>query len=162
MTNPLSPAAQAIWDAFNKDEGDLAAALRVVISLLAEDYKFQRESFKGEYQEHMELIDADDLRSIAAQLEGNPCSVEVKAYRKLFTPGSAAMAHHYVPLDWRALIQQARNENKSISDLYHKHFIWQLANLEAMINNVQKQASLLNEMHFSFMIEISNKSRPTF
>lgn len=64
----LSPDAQAIWDAFNGD--NLAAALRAAISILAEDYTFERESFKGEHLLRLELIDADDLRSIADELEG--------------------------------------------------------------------------------------------
>jgi hypothetical protein len=76
MTKPLSPAAQAIWEAFNEDEagvfvdyGDkLAAALRAVVEQLG--YSNVPEEFA-----HLRplVIDSDDLLAIAAELEGtNP------------------------------------------------------------------------------------------
>jgi len=73
MTKPLSPAAQAIWEAFNEDEagvfvdyGDkLAAALRAVVEQLG--YSNVPEEFA-----HLRplVIDSDDLLAIAAELEG--------------------------------------------------------------------------------------------
>jgi hypothetical protein len=57
LTQPLSPAAQAIWEAFNKAEaGDkLAAALRALAK--------QREPL-------LYVVYEDDILAIASELEG--------------------------------------------------------------------------------------------
>jgi hypothetical protein len=72
MTN-LSPAAQAVWEAFNRDDPGvfvdygncLAAALRAVIEQLG--YSNVPEEFA-----HLRpfVIDTDDLLAIADELEG--------------------------------------------------------------------------------------------
>ena len=69
MTNPLSPAANAVWEAFNQDEagvfvdyGDkLAAALRAA----AEYLSYGHGSWKGPSA----IINEDELLAIAAELE---------------------------------------------------------------------------------------------
>lgn len=71
-TIPLSPAANAVWEAFNQDEagvfvdyGDkLAAALRAVVEHLGETHAgFDLADMYGRF------IEADDLLAIAAELE---------------------------------------------------------------------------------------------
>ncbi len=70
MTN-LSPAAQAVWDAFNEDEagtfvdyGDkLAAALRAAVNQ-------KSEYISTESHGKISVIFTDDLLAIAEKLEG--------------------------------------------------------------------------------------------
>jgi hypothetical protein len=80
MTNPtpLSPAAQAVWEAFNLDEagvfvdyGDkLAAALKAAADQLGEEMIAMGEGFKGVTRDELLIIHVEDLLAIAAELDG--------------------------------------------------------------------------------------------
>jgi hypothetical protein len=74
----LSPAAQAVWEAFNEDEagvfvdyGDkLAAALKAAANQLGEEMIVMGEGFKGVTRDELSIIHVEDLLDIAAELDG--------------------------------------------------------------------------------------------
>jgi hypothetical protein len=74
----LSPAAQAVWEAFNEDEagvfvdyGDkLAAALKAAADQLGEEMIVMGEGFKGVTRDELSIIHVEDLLDIAAELDG--------------------------------------------------------------------------------------------
>jgi hypothetical protein len=78
MTQQLSPAALAIWEAFNEDEagvfvdygGKLAAALKAAADQLGEEMIVMGEGFKGVTRDELSIIHVEDLLDIAAELDG--------------------------------------------------------------------------------------------
>jgi hypothetical protein len=74
----LSPAALAIWEAFNEEEagvfidyGDkLAAALKAAADQLGEEMIVMGEGFKGVTRDELSIIHVEDLLDIAAELDG--------------------------------------------------------------------------------------------
>jgi hypothetical protein len=78
-STPLSPAANAVWEAFNQDEagvfvdyGDkLAAALRAAADQLAQVPIVIGEPLRGNAAKDMAVVHVADMLAIAAELEGN-------------------------------------------------------------------------------------------
>jgi proline racemase len=83
MSQPLSPAAQAVWKAFNEEEAGvfvdygekLAAALEAAVDKVVPEGCLARFSSDSEWQEG--FTDANErirceLLAIAAELEGRP------------------------------------------------------------------------------------------
>jgi|688.fasta_scaffold1276546_3 hypothetical protein len=70
MTEPLSPAAQAVLDAFNKDEAgvfvDYGDKLAAALKAAANDWRVDTEFIGG-----VEYIRASTLKRIAAELEAD-------------------------------------------------------------------------------------------
>jgi hypothetical protein len=76
----LSPAAEAIWEAYNEDEPGvfvdyadcLAAALRALVKQKSKEYLVTEQNLEihYEYQTYIEVVCVDDILCIANELDG--------------------------------------------------------------------------------------------